>query len=188
MKFYDGKEENREIIKSYSATTDYIKVNYLYNDSSYTYTYSKAKEEEIINLMIEQALLRDKELFNKVYKKTLIHLSQTLLSIIPVILSLKDELQLLLCLSFVAGLIATMNLTESYEKLKEMKKFRLYNSIKEELDKPENNDITKIIEFDPIYREPINIGTLDKFSYNDVKTIKKELKRRNNITGKEQMV
>lgn len=183
MNFYDGKENNRDIIKNYYRNSDYIKVNYLYNDSSYTYNYSKTKEEEIINLMIEQALKRDEELYDKIYKETKIYLSQTLLSIIPLILCLKEDLQLLLCLTFIAGLISSMNLSESYEKLKEMKKFRLYHSMKKELDKPENLDITKIIEFDPMYREPINIGTLDKFSYNDVKMIKKELKRRNDITN-----
>lgn len=188
MKFYDGKENDREIIKDYSANNQYIKVNYLFDDSSFTYQYSKEKEDEIINLMIEQALARDVELYDKVYKETKVYLSQTLLSIIPIILSLKEDLQLLLCLAFIAGLIATMNLTESYEKLKEMKKFRLYHSMKEELDNPENKDITKIIEFDPVYREQINMGTLDKFTYNDVKMIKKELKRRNDITGNVQRV
>lgn len=183
MNFYDGKENNRDLIKDYSANKDYIKVNYLYDDSSYTYNYSKIKEEEIINLMIEQALKRDEELYDKIYKETKIYLSQTLLSTIPLILCLKEDLQLLLCLTFIAGLISSMNLIETYEKLKEMKKFRLYHSMKKELDKPENLDITKIIEFDPMYREPINIGTLDKFSYNDVKMIKKELKRRNDITN-----
>lgn len=181
MQFYDGRENDKELIKDYLVNNDYIKVNYLYNDNPDIFMYTKEKEEEIVNLMIEQALKRDEELYSKIYKETLINLSQTLLSMIPVILSLKNESQLLLCSSFIVGLIATTNLTENYKKLREMKKFRLYNSMKEELGKKENKDITKIIEFDPFYRKPINIGTLDNFSYSNVKSIKKELKRRNNI-------
>lgn len=188
MKFYDGKENDREIIKDYSANNQYIKVNYLFDDSSFTYQYSKEKEDEITKQMIEQALKRDEELYDKLYKKTKEYFAQTLLSLITLIMSIKGEIQLTLCLSFIAGLIASMNLTESYEKLKEMKKFRLYHSMKEKLDNPENKDITKIIEFDPMYRDPINMGTLDKFTYNDVKMIKKELKRRNDITGNVQRV
>lgn len=183
MTFYDGQEENREIIKDYFINKNYIKVNYLYTDNPDIIIYTKEKEEEIINLMIEQALKRDEELYDKTYKETLMDLSQTLLSMITVILSLKSESQLLLCFSFIVGLIGTTNLINNYEKLREMKKFRLYNFMKEELDKKENQDITKIIEFDPFYREPINMGTLDNFSYRAVKNIKKELKRRNNIIG-----
>lgn len=187
MTFYDGKENNGEIIKDYFANKQYIKVTY-FDDCSFTYPYSKETEEKIIKQMIEQALKRDEELYNYTYKEEKIFFTEMLLSILSYIYSLKGELQLLLCVSFIAGLIASMNLSVSYEKLKEMKKFRLYHSIKEELDKPENQDITKIIEFDPMYREPINIGSLDKFTYGDVKAIKKELKRRNNIMRKEQMV
>lgn len=183
MTFYDGQEENREIIKSYSANNDYIKVNYLYDDCSITYNYTKEKEAEIINLMIEQALSRDVELYDKVCKETKVYLTQNLLSLLSIILCLKGDLQLLLCIAFIAGVIASMNFSISYEKLQELKKFRLYNSMKEELDKKENKDITKIIEFEPIYREPINIGTLDTFSYSDVKAIKKELKKRNKIAN-----
>lgn len=67
----------------------------------------------------------------------------------------------------------------SLAKLKELKKFRLYYSIKDELNKLENQDITKIIEAESIYRDPINIGTLDNFSFSEIKLLKKELKRRN---------
>ena len=183
MTFYDDKEKKYDIIKNYSANKDYIKVNFLYDDNSITYKYTKEKEEEIINIMIEQALARDVKLYDKVCKESEIYLSQNLLSILSAILCAKGNLQFLFCVAFIIGLVSSYKFTESYAKLKEMKKFRLYHSIKEELDKPENKDITKVIEFDPLYREPINMGTLDKFTYGDVKTIKKELKRRNNITG-----
>ena len=176
MTFYDGQENNVEILKGYYSTKSHIKVNYLYDDSSYTFNYSKAKENEITNIMIEQALKRDEELYDKIHKDVKLYFTEMLLSLLSVILCLKGDMQLLLCISFIAGAIASMNLSASYEKLKEMKKFRLYHSIKDELEKPENKNITKVIEIDPLYREPIHIGTLDKFSYHDVKMIKKELK------------
>ncbi len=186
MTFYDGKEQNDEIIKDYSISKYDIKVNYLFSER--TIPFKREDEEKIVKIMIEQALERDRELYDKIYKETKEGFIQTLLSLIPFIMSVKGEIQLTLCLSFILGLIASYNFTESYEKLKEMKKFRLYYSLKEELDKRENQDITKIIEFEPYFREPINMGTLDKFSYHDVKLIKKELKKRNNISGQFQRV
>lgn len=183
MTFYDGKENSRDIIKNYFTNNRYIEINYLFDDRPITYQYTKEKEDEITKQMIEQALKRDEEIYEKIHKEVKVYFTEMLLSLLSVILCLKGNLQLLLCLAFISGLIASINLSESYDKLKEMKKFRLYYSLKEELEKTENKDITKVIEFDPMYREPINIGTLDKFSYHDVKLIKKELKRRNNITG-----
>lgn len=188
MTFYDGEEKNRDIIKNFVINNKYIEVNYLFNDNSIIYNYSKEKENEITRQMIEQMLKRDEELFVTIKKDVKIHSTQMLLNLLSIIFCLKGNLQLLFCLAFLTGIIASINLSESYEKYKEMKKFRLYNSLKEILDKPENADITKIIEYDPLYREPINIGTLDHFTYNDVKLIKKELKKRENIKGKEQII
>lgn len=182
MTFYDGQEENKNIIKSYFANNQYIGVNYLFDDRPATFQYTKEKESEIINQMMEQALKRDEELFNYTKQLIKIYFAETLLSLLSMIFCLKGNLQFLLCISFIAGLISTLKFSENYEKYKEMKKFRLFNSIKEELEKTENKDITKIIEFEPLYRDPINIGTLDNFTYRDVKAIKKELKK-NNICG-----
>lgn len=183
MTFYDGQEKNTNIIKDYNANNRYIEVNYLFDDSSVIYPYTKDKEEEIIKEMVEQAIKRNNDLYNKINKETKIYLTQNLVNILSIILCVKGDLQFLFCICFLLGLYVFKNLTDNYAKLKELKKFRLYLSMKEELEKPENKDITKIIEFDPLYREPINMGTLDKFTYGEVKSIKKELKRRNNITG-----
>lgn len=188
MTFYDGQEDNYEILKSYFCTTDTIKINYLFRDKTIKMNYSKEKELEISKLMIEQALARDEELYEKLYKESKEYFTQTLLTLIPLMMSFVGEVQLLFCLSFILGIIASKNLTESYDKFKELKKFRLYYSMKEELEKEENKNITKIIEFESQYREPIHIGTLNEFSYSDVKKIKKELKRRNNINSQEKMI
>jgi len=189
MTFYDGQEDNYDIIKGFEVSKYNIEINYLFHDLPTNLKYSKQLEDDLTKQMIEQALKRDEESFNNIKKEVGIYFTEMLLSLLSLIFCLEGKLQFLFCVSFIAGAVASMHLIESYEKLKEMKKFRLYYSLKEELDKPENNDITKIIEFESFYREPrINIGNLDKFSYGDVKRIKKELKRRNNITGKVQRV
>lgn len=96
MRFYDGQEENNDIIRNYFSSNKYIKVNYLNNESSITYNYTKEKEDEIINIMIDQAIKRDKDLFKDINSETKIYLTNKLLGLLSVILSFKGKLPLLI--------------------------------------------------------------------------------------------
>lgn len=184
MTFYDGKELDEKIIGNYTFFgDDAIRVNYLFTDEVINYYCVKARniEAEISEIMMKQALDRDKELYSSIYKETIKNIIEALSTVIPYTMSRVIGVQFIGCLSFILGLVSLISFSNNYEKLKELKKYRLYFKIKDELEKDENSDITKIIEFDPIYRKPINIGSLDEFTYSDVKKLKKELVKRNSV-------
>jgi len=80
------------------------------------------------------------------------------------------------------NLISTICLVcfdENNRKLKELKKYKLYLSMKDDLEKEENEDILDVIEKEKIYQIPLDINSISKYSYYDIKLLKKELDRRN---------
>lgn len=175
MTFYDN-ENQENIIEYYKDNKFNFSITYLNGKNQINNNITK---EELEQTMIVQATNRDKDLFDKVdwdTKKAILAYTSTF---IPMILGIKIQLSLLFYVAFINSLICLYDLNKKNKRLSELKKYRLYLKLKQELDKEENCDITKILELDPYLRKEININTLDRFTYGNMKEIKKELKRRN---------
>ena len=77
------------------------------------------------------------------------------------------------CIGFVVSLYFVSKWRKNSKRLKELKKYRIllenYNEFKN------SPNLSKLIEFESLYREPINIFTIDKFSLNEIKIMHKVL-------------
>lgn len=175
MKFYDNKDK---IISNYEKYYNNIIVKYINGEER---IFSISEKNNIEQEMIKQARNRDEELFEKVYWEKKKYILQFAASFIPLTMSAKIQFALVFYIAFIYATVKLYQIVKTHKKLEELKKYRLFLGMQSELEKEKNSDITKIIEIDPYERKEININTLDDFSYNDVKIIKKELKRRNKI-------
>lgn len=175
MTFNDGKEDIT--IKKYEKNNNNYFIEYLDGDCIIYYNSDKNHEEKIKNDILLQIGDRDKKYFDSITKKLKISIIELVTLQIPFILNTGMN-SYMFCLLFIINIYLIKSIRDNKKKLDELKKYRLYLEMKNDLEKKENADITKIIEFDPFYRKPINLSTIDEFSLYDMKLIKKELKRR----------
>lgn len=177
MTFYDG-EENEKIISEYKINGNYVEIIYL-DGSSELVDKTDGIIKEIDNELEIFAKKRDKDLYKNLEMERNRNLVLFLVSLPLSLMSIKRNILSIILVSLLINCYSFCKYLENNKKLKELKKYRLYLSMMNDLKKDKNKDITKVIEFDSFYREPININTLDEFSLREVKIIKKELKRRN---------
>lgn len=177
MNFYDGKEE--ETIKEYKKHNNgYYEITYLNGESDYYYNDDPNHEEEIKEKMISQIIKRDLKFYNKC-KIDYIGSTIVFLASLPLSLeSLKKDLTIVFIIATIIGAKSLMELCENRKKLKELKKYRMYLEIAEELEKEENKNILDVIEFDKMYQVPLNLNTLDGYKNWEIKTLRKEINRR----------
>lgn len=177
MTFYDG-EENEKIISGYKINGNYVEIIYL-DGSSELVDKTDGIIKEIDNELEIFAKKRDKDLYKDLEMERNRNLILFLVSLPLCLMSIKRNILSIILVSLLINYYSFYKYLDNNKKIKELKKYRLYLSMMNDLKKDKNQDITKVIEFDSFYREPININTLDEFSLREVKIIKKELKRRN---------
>lgn len=171
MTFYDKKED--ETIKLYEEKDNHYEIYYL---SGKTISYYQ-NENRLKNEMLEQAMQRDDELFEKIQDKTRLSLLGYVSSFIPLIYGLKFEVDISLFIAYIYGFITLYNLKKNNKKLIELKKYRHYIELKNELEKFKNKQKNeKTISYIKGFENNININKLDLFSINEVKKLKKEIK------------
>ena len=177
MTFYDG-EENEKIISGYKINGNYVEIIYL-DGSSELVDKTDGIIKEIDNELEKFDEIKDKDLYKDLEMERNRNLILFLVSLPLSLMSIKRNILSIILVSLLINCYSFCKYLDNNKKLKELKKYRLYLSMMNDLKKDKNKDITKVIEFDSFYREPININTLDEFSLREVKIIKKELKRRN---------
>lgn len=60
------------------------------------------------------------------------------------------------------------------KKVNELKKYKLFLEMVKDLDEINKSGILKCIEFENIYQIPLDITTIDEYSYSDIKKIYKK--------------
>ena len=182
MKFYDGKTSNDEIIESLKERPYNYEVKFLHDKNIYSFSKLDPDSQHLLFEMLCQAKERDEELYNK-YKGVIYQdIAAYLAALVGTAFLTNGNSQLLSCFLFMATVYFWYNLKKDIRKKFELKKYHIFLDIRKELQKPENKNILDIIECDKIYQDPrgVTLENLDDYSYFDIKTIKKELKRRNN--------
>lgn len=189
MKFYDGKEPY-DVLGNYEIHPtsihqdnnngiQYFKEIYLdghtiggFNDKSYA--------KELDSKLLDLAKKRDEETFSDVRFQFDKDLMIFLLTAPVAIASAMASVGVLFIIAGSISLYFASKLPKDKWKLNELKKYRLYISMMDELAKTENINILDAIEFERIWQIPLSINTIDRYSYRDMKVLKKELKRKNN--------
>ena len=180
MKFYDGKKAEDNIIEYIKErNNNFYEIKYLnqdYAELRNVVNIDKDREE-----MSMQAIERDKELYKRYRYYCIRDLVCYLSDLAALAIAFRGSRQLFACVFFVFGYYFFNELMKDKDKYFELKKYRKFLSIRDELKKEENKNILDVIEFEKIYQDPrgIIIDNLDNYSLTDISLIKKELKRRN---------
>lgn len=181
MTFYYGKDLGK-IIKHYSGEAYNYKIKYLDGSEVGYYCPDEKRGEILEKIMLTQAENRDKVMFEIMDDSIKLRTLSIITNSIACAFTFNTHLLMLFCLNFILLIFNLKNYIDEKTKLNELKKYRIFLAIQEELKKEENKGITDILSFDKIYQIPIlNINTIDEFSLKDVKKINEELTKRKKL-------
>ena len=131
--------------------------------------------------MLEQAKERQNaynldnlSFYNKIY------LSSEILSSALAVLNLNEQnYKAIFGYSFLLLLVLGVKLHKTNsKKLKELKKYKLFFEMEKDLSIINNSAFLKCIEFENMYQIPVDIETIDSYTYGEMKSIYKEYKKR----------
>ena len=179
MKFYEGKEDTA--IKEYTKEGIWYEIVYLNKESDYYPNEDPNHELEIQERIIKQAIEREKELLKRYNYEEIISSIIFFMSLPTTCIGWTKGPLNLLIISGIISVLSAIKLIKTKRRLKDIKKYRMYLDMKEDLEKKENKDIYKILEHESCYQIDLDLKTIDKYSYGDVKTLKKEIEKRNNL-------
>jgi len=176
MTFCGENQNKSEIITKVEYNNNYYNIHYLDGNESSFYNNDKNFLKELEEKMINQAKERYEQDYNNILINKWGSFIVGLSSLNLTSNSLNKGLLLLACIGFITSLYFINNWRNNKRNLKELKKYKIllenYNEFKN------NPDISKLVEFESLYRDPVNIFTIDKFSLYDMKVMKKSLKNK----------
>ena len=177
MNFTHSNADISKTIKNVSYDNYKYSITYLDGSNIEYINYNKNEYDRLKKIMIDQAIERQNNINidDLRLKKGLSVMSS--ITILAGYIKVKgiDNSSLTLLLIFLL-LISIYNYKENSKKIKELKKYKLFLEMLDNIDYINNSNILKCIEPENIYQIPLDINTLDRYSYNNIKTIKKKLK------------
>lgn len=185
MRFWFDYEKGRMVIGNYEIIDGKININYIYDNKTETIDYSEEKEKELIEKMLEQAKERDNNITVNDFKqirlvddfKLICNLSfGVFCSTMAYYQALGRDLRIIyscaIIISSIMSYYAQNRRTMVNIMIDELTKYKIYLSMQKELEDNYNEATFKGIKmFDGVF----NINTLDNYSLNEVKRIKKNL-------------
>lgn len=186
MKYgYDGVS-NDQLIKNYKISDNKIVITFLDN-SNYEIALTKENENNLLNTMLEQAQDRDQSsiLINLQMKKK----KHLIIAIVDAVCTLFNAINIntysdsyakiwyefLFCMTLLCTIVNSAIYKDYDQIISELKKYNIYLSIREELEK--NINEPNLFNGVKNQQEGLNINTLDNYSLNDLIVIQKNLKR-----------
>ena len=173
---YNGADLSKIIERFYFNGNMYT-VEYL-DGSKEEYDLTKEDQQFIKRIMVLQALKRDKEMkLSNLKLKNCFDVFLSAICFSGVVLSIGKQKKEAVPFS-VGGLIVSLgNVKQNMAKIRELKKYKLFFKLYEDLELINQSKILKYIEFDNMYQTEFDINTLDSYTYGEVKTINKVLKK-----------
>lgn len=176
MTFTYIEADLRKIIKSYFRDGCNYEVEYLDGSIAKYYCSNELEESRLENLMLKQALERQEKVNVKemeVYKE--LSRIAAYLSSIACVLSIEEQKSVFALILGILCISSIKEFREKREMLNELKKYQIYIDIMDRIKEVNESELLKCIEFDNYYQIPLNLGTLDNYSLNDIKRIRKTL-------------
>lgn len=173
---YDGTDLST-IIKKYEQNGSNYSIEYLDGSMNNYVCYNTEEEDNIKKLMIEQLKERQDNInLDELYKLKNIEFLASIIGALGSSVFYNNKEYFLALLTFIFLTVNLKGYRNKNKKVKELKKAKLFLEMIGDLEKVNQSQILKIIEFDNIYQKELNINTLDEFNYYDVKRIYNKLK------------
>ena len=177
MTFVNVLTNPETIIKDYVKNGDNYTVSYMDGSESSYYCVEENHGEILRQTMLLQAYERQGlESINMMKTRKDLSLVALLLSVLCTVSFIKNKHAALspFTILLMAGLL--IKRSEYAYKLKELKKYKLFFELLPHLDDINRTEFLKHIEFDTMYQTPLDINTVDEYTYGEMKAIYKRVK------------
>lgn len=168
------------IIKSYQKDGCNYHIEYLDGSINDYVCYDDKEESRIVSTMFEQAIKRQEMYDIDEYgSKIAIFLGLKIGFLVSFVLAFEEKNVTMEMVMFTLAFISSRIKNKNFKMRQELLKYKCFLELvkdKNVLDNPSIEDLDS--EFDKIYCAPIDINTLDKHSYSDIKRIYKKYKKR----------
>lgn len=176
MNFIHKDQDPKTTIKKYQRIRDTFIVEYM-DGSKGTYTISNPDKEmeRLNNEMLKQIALRKAKCSVPelgMYKMML----GEMLMLAATGAAISNEDQMLVAAFTIASVVFGKAAVTEYKNRKELSKYDMLLEMYNDLDKINTREYLDKIEFDPFYQVPLNLNTIDDYSYSDVRTLYKHYK------------
>ena len=162
-------------IKTYQNDNDIINIKYLSGREQKCWA-SYSEEKRLNDKMLNQAVYRDENFdlsnleFRSVFLKCTLLAQGVLLNLAKI-----KNLSWLNPLIIIFVLVTLFDLYKVSYQIRELYKYRIFLEMKDKLSLVRESELLKCVEFDSFYQKPLNIATLDEYSYSDIKRIRVKL-------------
>lgn len=172
---YEGADLSTTI-KTFSQNGFNFHIEYMDGSENNYYCSNDLENERLINLMLEQIKLRDEKMNLETLslKESLIKFTFVLSSCLNV-LSISRQKDLISLISLLIAIISLKDLRTIKKRIAELKKYRLFIDMMEELKTIDISKLLECVEFDHMYQIPLDLCHIDEYSYGDMKRIRKNL-------------
>ena len=162
-------------IKSFSVDVYNYTIIYLDGSVSQYTSYNENEKLRLTKIMLDQAIDRQKNMDEKhLIKNMKLYYLNSILSVILVGFNIVNRNTIVAIIFILKSLIELRTSMSINKKVNELKKYKLFLEMVKDLDEINKSGILKCIEFENIYQIPLDITTVDEYSYSDIKKIYKK--------------
>lgn len=165
------------LIKKYEKDGNCYKIEYMNGDISKYYCSSDSYEQELIDKMFEQ--IKSEQSQKNVERATFRRNRNIVSSGVATLLfstSIHNNKELSAIVMMLVAYYSLCRVFTHQKRINELKKIKMFLEMNPYLDKINKSDFLKCIEFDTMYQTPLNINTINDYSYGDVKILYKNYK------------
>lgn len=167
--------DSSKIIKSFSVDGYNYTIIYLDGSVSQYTSYSENEKFRLTKIMLDQAIDRQENMDEKYLVKSMkVCYLNSILSAILGGFNLVNRNTIGAIIFIIKSLIELKYSMSINKKVNELKKYKLFLEMVKDLDEINKSGILKCIEFENIYQIPLDITTVDEYSYSDIKKIYKK--------------
>lgn len=174
MTFTYDEADLSTTIRNFKYDGNYFKVQYLDGSSANYFCIRRTEKERLEDLMIEQAVDRQGMMPQRELKHIKnLSFSTAAIATIALTMSNRSNGYALSTLAFAGACFGICNYRQLSSRVNELKKYELFLELRQDMTAQDEQSLLDTIEFDHFYQIPLNINTLDEYSYRDVKRLHK---------------
>ena len=181
MKFYTGPEELSNVIKFYFTMGSNMAVFYLDDRIEHIFNYTEEQKQKVQETMLKQLQERNESINLRPYTLQKNFDTVVLTTLAGSYIANRivfGNIETYLTIGTIFGTVYLTNrILKKRAIINDVRKANLFLDMHEELQTPEGKIAVEELNFDKIYSEELNVNTLDRFSYGEVKEVHKKLKR-----------
>lgn len=181
---YQGADLSK-VIKTFERSENNFHIEYMDGSTANFCCDSEKEADKIRKEMVEQAIDRQNNMnMSSIEKAKIFNQLFTILASINTVVLFNFKKEIIALLVLIVGALFEVKTTNKRETLKELKKYKLFLEMIDDIDYINSGKFLNCVEPDSLFQIPLGIDTLDRYSYGDIKIINRTLMKEKKMNQK----